>query len=60
MSNFIEINDYISLRIEVALGSLGFPRANRIVRPMIAMQFVVTLLVPDTEQLWQINKAFVI
>ena len=42
MFNFIEVNDYISLQIEVALGSLGSPRATRLVRPMIAMQFVVT------------------
>ena len=61
MSNFIEVNDYITLQVGVALGSLASSQATRSVTPMIAIHFVVTfLLVPDTEQLWQINKALVI
>ena len=60
MSNFMEVNDYITLQVGMAFGSLGCPQATRLVTPMIAIQFVVTfLLLPDTEQLWQINKAFV-
>ena len=61
MSNFIEINDYFTLQVGVTLGSLGSRQATRLVTPMIAICFVETfLLLPDTEQLWQINKAFVI
>ena len=61
MSNFIEVNDYITLQVGVASGSLGSSQATRLVTSVIAIQFVVTfLLLPDIEQLWQINKAFVI
>ena len=60
MSNFMEVNDYITLQVGVALRSLGSLQATRLVTPMIAIQFVVTfLLLSDTEQLGQINKAFV-
>ena len=51
--------DYIPLQVGVALGSLDSPQATLLVTSMIAIQFVVTfLLVPNTEQLCQSNKAF--
>ena len=53
MSNFIEVNDDITLQVGVTSGSLGSSQATRLVTSVIAIQFVMTfLLLPDIEQLW--------